>query len=144
MWHINSYEKLVYSIRNTSQYIKSSDLVLQRRGKYNCWLVGTISFNKNIRLQIAEALDFTIESVIRHYSYTVYRNDEKLYWYDSQGHPNDPDLQSTHPHHKHIPPDIKHNRLPAPELSFKKPNLPFLIREIEDQFFQNFHTSPTG
>ncbi len=38
---------------------------------------------------------------------------------------------STHPHHKHIPPDIKHNRIPAPNLSFDAPNLPFLIQEVE-------------
>lgn len=44
---------------------------------------------------------------------------------------NDPALQITHPHHKHIPPDIKHNRAPAPEMSFNQPNLPALIREIE-------------
>ncbi|MEN8215749.1 MAG: hypothetical protein ABFS56_05115 [Pseudomonadota bacterium] len=35
-------------------------------------------------------------------------------------------LASTHPHHKHIPPDIKHNRIPAPILSFTHPNLPEL------------------
>jgi hypothetical protein len=29
-----------------------------------------------------------------------------------------------------IPPDIKHNRIPAPGLSFTQPNLPFLIEEI--------------
>ncbi len=40
--------------------------------------------------------------------------------------------QSTHPHHKHVPPDIKHNRIPAPGLSFTQINLPFLIREIEE------------
>jgi hypothetical protein len=28
-------------------------------------------------------------------------------------------------------PDIKHHRVPAPELSFTRPNLPFLIEEIE-------------
>ena len=50
--------------------------------------------------------------------------------YDSQAHPNDPTLAATHPHHKHIPPDIKHNRVPAPELSFTEPNLPFLLAEI--------------
>jgi hypothetical protein len=33
--------------------------------------------------------------------------------------------------YKHIPPEIKHNRIPAPEMSFTKPNLPTLIREIE-------------
>jgi len=29
------------------------------------------------------------------------------------------------------PPYIKHNRIPAPEMSFTQPNLPALIREIE-------------
>jgi hypothetical protein len=46
-------------------------------------------------------------------------------------HPTDPTLASTHPHHKHIPPDIKHHRIPAPDLSFTVPNLPLLIHEIE-------------
>jgi hypothetical protein len=30
-----------------------------------------------------------------------------------------------------VPPDIKHNRIPAPEMSFTRPNLSVLIREIE-------------
>lgn len=52
-------------------------------------------------------------------------------WYDSFPHPNDPSLASTDPHHKHAPPDIKRHRIPAPDLSFTRPNLPFLIEEIE-------------
>lgn len=32
---------------------------------------------------------------------------------------------------KHIPPDIKHHRVPAPDLSFTRLNLPALITEIE-------------
>jgi hypothetical protein len=40
-------------------------------------------------------------------------------------------LAVTHPHHKHIPPNIKRHRVPAPELSFTNPNLPFLIQEVE-------------
>ncbi|MDM8517704.1 hypothetical protein QUF76_16020 [Desulfobacterales bacterium HSG16] len=47
-------------------------------------------------------------------------------------HPNDPFLQSSHPHHKHIPPNIKSNRIPAPLLSFTQPNLPVFIQEIEE------------
>jgi hypothetical protein len=140
MWNISQYEGLVYNIQATSQYIESSNLVIQRRGKFNCWLVGSIQFANSFRLEIAEALDFTSEYFIRHYSYAVFRGDEKLYWYDSQAHPNDPTLQSTHPHHKHLPPDIKHHRVPAPNLSFDKPNLPFLLREIEEHFFK----SPTS
>ena len=69
--------------------------------------------------------------VIEGYSYEVWQGSEKLYWYDSQPHPGDPSLAATDPHHKHIPPDIKNHRLPAPDLSFTWPNLPFLIREIE-------------
>ena len=38
----------------------------------------------------------------------------------------------TLPHHKHILPDIKHHRIPAPDMSFTQPNLPALIREIEE------------
>ncbi len=37
---------------------------------------------------------------------------------DSQPHPDDPTLASTDPHHRHIPPDIKHHRIPASGLSF--------------------------
>jgi hypothetical protein len=41
-------------------------------------------------------------------------------------------LASSHPHHKHIPPNIKRNRIPAPQMSFIQANLPVLIQEIED------------
>jgi len=64
-------------------------------------------------------------------AYEVWHGDEKLYWYDSQPHPNDASLQSTHPHHKHVPPDIKHNRVPAVNMSFTQPNLPSIVTEIE-------------
>ena len=57
---------------------------------------------------------------------------ENFVWYDSQSHPDDSSLASTDPHHKHIPPDIKHHRVPAPGLSFHQPNLSFLIEEIEN------------
>lgn len=68
---------------------------------------------------------------IEGYSYELWRGSEKLYWYDSQPHPDDPTLASTDPHHKHIPPDIKHHRVPVPGLSLTAPNLEFLIQEVE-------------
>jgi hypothetical protein len=70
------------------------------------------------------------------YCRASYAGKEKLYWYDSWPHPNDPSLALTHPHHKHIPPDIKHHRVPAPGLSFTRPNLPFLIEEIERELLK--------
>jgi hypothetical protein len=30
-----------------------------------------------------------------------------------------------------IPPDIKRHRIPAPEMSFSRPNLPAILQEIE-------------
>jgi hypothetical protein len=52
-------------------------------------------------------------------------------WYDDFPHPNDPALASTFPHHKHVPPDVERNRIPAPEISFTRPNLPVLVQEAE-------------
>jgi len=49
----------------------------------------------------------------------------------------DSKLASTHPHHKHILPNIKHHRVPAPELSFTHPNIPFLIHEIDTTLLQD-------
>jgi hypothetical protein len=62
----------------------------------------------------------------------VYRGEARLYWYDDFPHPNDPTLAATFPHHKHVPPDIRRNRIPAPGLSFDQPNLPFILREIRE------------
>jgi len=80
-------------------------------------------------LRIREELDFEA-GIIASYGYEVYRGDERLFWYDDFPHPNDPELASTYPHHKHLPPDIKHHRIPAPEMGFTRPNLLFLLQEI--------------
>ncbi|MGH7453378.1 MAG: toxin-antitoxin system TumE family protein, partial [bacterium] len=88
-----------------------------------------------IVLRVYERLDF-IECKIAYYSYEVYRNKSLLYWYDPQPHPTDVTLASSHPHHKHIHPDIKHHRIPAPELSFDQPNLSFLVKEIIENLLQ--------
>ena len=37
---------------------------------------------------------------------------------------------STDPHHRHVPPDIEHHRVPAPDISFTRPESAFLIEEI--------------
>jgi len=90
---------------------------------------GEVSFANGLRLRMREELDFDA-GLITAYGYEVYRGDEKLYWYDDFPHPNDPTLAATFPHHKHVSPDIKHNRIPAPEIEFTRPNLSVLIREI--------------
>ncbi|MBP9502777.1 MAG: hypothetical protein KBF17_11505 [Candidatus Promineofilum sp.] len=92
---------------------------------------GELFFVNGFRLRMREELDFD-EGLIASYGYEAYRGTEKLYWYDDFPHPNDPTLASTFPHHKHVPPNIKRNRIPAPGISFTTPNLPQIIRELEE------------
>jgi hypothetical protein len=88
-------------------------------------------FVNGLRLRMREEVDFDAGIIIS-YGYEVYRGEERLYWYDDFPHPNDLTLASTFPHHKHVPPEIKHNRVPAPEMSYNHPNLHALIGEIEE------------
>jgi len=127
-----SYEIFVYSLRETFPAILSSTLRIIRSGTAAGQVVGTLTFADDVRLDVAEQMDFDSGRFeILQYGYTVWQGEERLYWYDSQSHPNDPSLAATDPHHKHVPPDIKHHRIPAPRLSFSRPNLPVLIEEIE-------------
>jgi hypothetical protein len=105
---------------------------LCQRGQRVAILQGDVIFPKGYRLSIRERLSLDTGSVvIEFYGYEIWHNNDKLAWYDAQPHPNNLDLASTHPHHKHVPPDIKKNRIPAPNMSFVKPNLPALMAEIE-------------
>lgn len=123
------YELYIYSIPSLYPQVEKSTLVFVRTGRYLAKIAGEIFFKQNIRLRVLQVVDFGRSEIFR-YSYTVFRDQELLYWYDPQPHPHIPSLADTHPHHKHVPPDIKHNRITAPGLSFAQPNLPFLIQEI--------------
>jgi len=91
---------------------------------------GEVVFQQGIRLRVREELDFDAARITS-YGYEVYWREERLYWYDDFPHPDDVSLASTFPHHKHVPPGIKRNRIPAPEISFICPNFPALIQEVE-------------
>ena len=91
---------------------------------------GEVFCANGLRLRLREELDLEA-GLITSYGYEVYRGEERLFWYDDFPHPKDPTLASNFPHHKHVPPDIRHNRVPAPGMSFTRPNLPILIQEIE-------------
>lgn len=112
--------------------IKKSTLMVWSTSPYTGLVEGEVFFDRGYRLRMREELDFDA-GIITSYGYEVYRGEERLYWYDDFPHPKDPTLASTYPHHKHIPPDIKHHRIPAPCISFDHPNLPFLLQEIEAQ-----------
>ncbi len=126
------YETFIYTLPQRYATIHRSTLVVVRRGDAVAVIHGEIEFPQGVRLVVREKVSFsrTIGEV-EGYGYEVWRNHALLYWYDPQPHPHIPELRTSHPHHKHVSPDIKHNRIPAPGLSFTQPNLPFLIEEIE-------------
>ncbi|MBI3757045.1 MAG: hypothetical protein HY267_03615 [Deltaproteobacteria bacterium] len=111
--------------------VQRSTIAVWSVSPYTGLAEGEVFFTHGVRLRLREELDFDAR-LITSYGYEIYRGEERLYWYDDFPHPNDPTLATTLPHHKHIPPDIKRHRIPAPEISFTSPNLPLLIREIED------------
>ena len=127
---LEDYEAFVYDLPNQFSSVQYAVINFIRLEPLTAVLRAEIFFEHDIMLRVREALDFD-EGFVQSYSYEVYQGDEKLYWYDSWPHPQIPELAATDPHHKHLPPDIKHNRVPASDLSFDQPNIPFLIREIE-------------
>jgi len=110
--------------------VKHSTVAVWSDSRYTGIAEGEVLFSNGIRLRLREDLDFDA-GVITSYGYEVDRGAERLYWYDDFPHPKDRALASTHPHHKHVPPDIKHHRIPASAIRFDRPNLPTLIQEIK-------------
>jgi hypothetical protein len=127
------YELFLYELAEKFPSVCCSTVTFVRRGSTLARVTGELFFDRDFRIVIRERILYTrMPAVIDWYGYEIWKGEEKLFWYDSQPHPNDPDLRTTDPHHKHIPPDIKHHRIPAPNMSFSRPNIPELIREIED------------
>ena len=129
---LRNYETFIYTLRQQYQSIRSATLVVAPQGQRVGVLRGQLLFDHGYRVSIRERISWESgRGVIESYSYELWHYDDKIAWYDPQPHLNDPTLASTHPHHKHVPLDIKHHRIPAPGLSFEQPNLPLLIQEIE-------------
>lgn len=127
-----TYSEIVYSLQARYASIQRSTLVLATIGATLAKLEGQVTFAGDVVLDVWELVDFETQR-IRNYSYEIYQAGEKIAWYDPFEHPHLPELGSTYPHHKHILPDIKHHRVPAPEVSFERPNLPALIETIEHE-----------
>jgi hypothetical protein len=125
-----NYSRFVVELCDRSQRVRST-VRIWSDSPYTGIAEGEVVFPRGIVLRLREELDFDAARIVS-YGYEVYQHGEKLYWYDDFPHPTDASLAATFPHHKHVPPDIKRHRILAPGLSFVRPNLPLLIREIED------------
>jgi hypothetical protein len=119
---------LIYGVVDDYPQVIRSTLHLYSSSALTAIVEGSIFLQSGLELRILEVLDFKIGR-IRQYSYTVFRGGERVRWYDSQPHPEIPDLSETFPHHRHEPPDIKHNRRPAPGISFSSSNVPVLLAD---------------
>lgn len=124
----DAYARLIYSLPDAHPEIQSSTLHLYTNSPTTCFVRGSIWFRNGLELRVFEYLDFS-DGELLDYRYAFLQGEESVRWYDSQPHPEVPDLASTFPHHLHEPPDIKHNRRPAPGISFDSPNLPTLIAD---------------
>lgn len=124
-----SYSRFVFELLRRPS-VDRTTVDVWTDSRYTGVAEGEVFFQKGLRLRLREELDFEA-GLITAYGYEVYRGEERLFWYDDFPHPQDPVLASSFPHHKHTPPDIKHHRVPAPEMRFDRPNLPAVIREIE-------------
>lgn len=124
------YSRFVAELLDRSRTERST-VAVWSTSPYTGVAEGEVFFGQGVRLRLREEVDFEA-GIITSYGYEVYRGEERLYWYDDFPHPNDPTLASTFPHHKHVPPEIKHHRIPAPDLSYAQPNLPVLLQEIEE------------
>lgn len=129
----DDYELFIYTLPDQFKSIRHSTVTLVRLGASLGRVAGELHFDQRLRLVIRERLLFDrLPIVIDWYGYEAWRAEEKLFWYDPQPHPNDATLRSTYPHHKHVAPEIKRHRIPAPQMSFTRVNLPALIQEVEE------------
>lgn len=130
---IQDYELYLYTLTENFTSIKKSTVILVKRGASLARVSGEIHFEGNYKLAIRERLLFNCSPiVIDWYGYEIWRGNEKQSWYDSQPHPGEPSLESTYPHHKHVPPNMTRNRIPSPNMKFVPPNLTALIHEVEE------------
>ena len=124
------YSRFVAEIVNRDT-IRRSTIKVWSDSSHTGIAEGELFFEGSLRLRLREELDFEAQ-LITSYGYEVYRGPERLFWYDDFPHPHVPELASTFPHHKHVPPHEKRNRVPAAAISFIRANLLALIGEIEE------------
>jgi uncharacterized protein DUF6516 len=126
---IASYSAFVYGLTDRHSFVTNSTLTLAPIGATLAKLEGRIECRDGIHLEIWELIDFAARR-IRTYSYEVYLRNEKICWFDAWEHPEIPELAFTFPHHKHILPDLRNHRVPAPGISFEGSNLDVVLEDV--------------
>lgn len=85
------YELFLYTLIEQFPSIRRSTVTLVRRGASLARVAGELYFDHEIRLVIRERILYHhLPAIIDWYGYEIWQGREKVYWYDSQPHPNDP------------------------------------------------------
>lgn len=124
------YENLLYALPGRYPAVAASTLRLYHNSSTTGFVRGVVQFRNGLELSVFEYIDLT-DGELLNYSYEVFREGQKIRWYDPQPHPEDVSLQKTFPHHYHEEPDIRRHRVPAHGISTMVPNLPTLIADCE-------------
>src|SRR5437763_385266 len=98
---IASYSAFVYSIPERHAIVSNSTVTVVPMGATLAKVEGGLECRGGMHIDIWELVDFAAKR-IRTYSYEVYRQAEKVCWYDAWEHPEIPELEPTFPHHKHL------------------------------------------
>jgi len=114
---LRDYEEFVYTLKERYPIIQRLTLVVVPRGKRVAVLQGELTFEQGYRVTVRERLSMDAGPVvIEFYGYEIWHNADKVAWYDAQPHPDDPTLQSTHPHTRSTRHQTQSYSCPADEL----------------------------
>ena len=95
------YELFIYTLPENFPAVRRSTIAFVRRGVSLARVAGELHFEHHFRVVVRERVLFNrLPVTLDWYGYEIWCGEEKLAWYDPQPHPNNPELQSTHPHHK--------------------------------------------
>jgi hypothetical protein len=122
------YESFVYGLPSRHSSIQRSTLIYIASGSLFGRLEGRLFFEGGVVLCVQEFLNFELD-VIEGYGYEVSRAEIALNAGDA---PDTAEYCRASYRHKN-----KHHRIAAPDLSFTRPNLPFLIEEIERELLSS-------
>lgn len=91
------YEQLIYGMPDAyPNEVIGSTLRLYSTSAFTAIVEGKVKLSNGLVLKVLEALDFKMGR-IRQYSYTVFRGEKRIRWYDPQPHPEDSTLAETFP-----------------------------------------------
>ncbi|MBI4515240.1 MAG: hypothetical protein HY699_05420 [Deltaproteobacteria bacterium] len=90
---LTEYSRFAAELLDQPEVLRST-VIVWSDSPYTGTAEGEVLFRGGFRLRVRQEVDFAA-ALITAYGYEVYRNNERLFWYDDFPHPEDPTLVST-------------------------------------------------